>query len=39
MLHAISMTIPHPVHDKILEIKADLPSEFERMLSLLNLSK
>ena len=39
MLHAISMTIQHPVHDEILEIKADLPSEFERMLSLLNLSK
>jgi tRNA pseudouridine65 synthase len=39
MLHAISMTIPHPVYNTMLEINADLPSEFTRMLAELKLAK
>jgi tRNA pseudouridine65 synthase len=37
MLHAELMIIPHPVSGKLLEIRAELPSEFERMLNVLCL--
>lgn len=37
MLHAEAMFIPHPVSGKLLEIEAELPSEFLRMLNLLCL--
>ncbi len=37
MLHAVSMKIPHPVSCELIEINAELPTEFQRMLDLLGL--
>ena len=37
MLHAVSMKIPHPISGELIEINAELPTEFQRMLDLLGL--
>ncbi len=37
MLHAVSMKIPHPISGELIEINAELPTEFQRMLDLLSL--
>lgn len=37
MLHAVSMEIPHPISGELIEINAELPTEFQRTLDLLGL--
>ena len=37
LLHAISMSIPHPINTQMIEINAEMPAEFKRMLHELRL--
>jgi tRNA pseudouridine65 synthase len=37
MLHAVTMKIPHPVSGELIELNAEIPAEFQRMLELLKL--
>jgi tRNA pseudouridine65 synthase len=37
MLHAVTMKMPHPVSGELIELNAEIPAEFQRMLELLKL--
>ena len=37
MLHAVTMKISHPVSGELIELNAEIPAEFQRMLELLKL--